>query len=280
MNSERQGLHLLDSRVPNSNDLELLMSNSAFLWGMSAFTTGLITHGEMPFYEAHLQRLLSTTKWLWEDVNSDLVEEHWITSVEHLGNSALGSEDYRFRFAFFRDKQRELHSILSLDPFVQDSIDSVSLILRPSPIHYSCREANPKVGTYLDTFREQSRESETILFYNTEDLVLETSVANIVFYRREDKCFVLPVAPGEILQGIGIRYGLAGLNLSEEYIKRDQLKGFDSAFIINSLRGPQPVVSLDGRSLVLDEELTLLIKKQFELNKKETQRKIWPKENT
>lgn len=278
MNSERQGLHILDSRCPDFSDLELLMSNSAFLWGMSAFTTGLISNGEMPFYQDHLRRLVNSARWLWNTDLSSVINELWEHSLLKLDKQQVGPGSWRFRFTLFQDQEKKLHSILSLYPYEQRSDEVISLVLKPSPCSYN-RASNPKVGSYLETFRLQASEESTILFYNESKEILETSVANVVFYDGEQKKFIAPFVEGQMLQGIGVTQGLKGLNLEIKKVQIDEVDRFVSAFVINSLRGPQPVVSLEGRALKVDNELISRVSHQFELNKKAGQRNIWAKVN-
>ncbi len=279
MNSERQNLYLLDGHKPNSNDLELLMSNSAFLWGMSVFTTGLISNGEIPFYDAHSKRLVDSAEWLWPGEFTSLIGQRWKEGFVSLDREIICEGQWRFRFTLFRDADKELHSLLSISPFQLEESKVHRLALALNPHGHQDRKSNVKLGNYLDTFRAQELKDETLLFYNHRDLILETAVANIIFYDERDDSFIAPYVSGEMLLGIGVEEGLKGLNSKMERVERKALDRFDSAFIINSLRGPQPVVSLDGQSLKVTDELCSRVREQFERNKIKSQRNIWAKEN-
>lgn len=281
MNCERQILYFLDGRAPNSRDLELLMSNSAFMWGMSAFTTARICEGALGFCAAHRERLVSSANWLWQGEFSDLVEHQWEEGLKLLTSQLLGQGLWRFRFTLFQDSSHEIHCLMALNPLRETSTSThkaeLNLLLREDPIHYKDRPNSPKLGSYLDRFRVQNGENETVLFYNADNLILETAVANILFYRESDQSFIAPFVENEMLQGIGMRYGLKGLNFIEQKVSKFDISDFDSAFLINSLRGPQPVLSLDRRKLQVREDLALLLREQFEKCSRKTQRNLWAK---
>ena len=70
-----------------------------------------------------------------------------------------------------------------------------------------------------------------------------------------------------------------GLRMEERSLNRDELSRFTHAFLINSLRGVQPVVNLDGRTLEVNDELCTRVSKVFNQNMKKTMRILWPTEN-
>ena len=85
-----------------------------------------------------------------------------------------------------------------------------------------------------------------------------------------------------MLLGIGLEQGLKGLSLRQESLNIEQLDKFTHAFVINSLRGPQPVLSL-GKSFLWKEDdisknLFQRVLKQFNQNIEKSQRKLWPME--
>ena len=268
MISDEKAHFILDSRVPSVEDLELLMTNSAFLWGKSAFTTALLIGKSLSFYDFHFERLVDTSSWLWDKQVNDKVSHYWKNSWKKVKEQGLLDQNrmWRVRFTLFEDSQKEIHSILSLFPYKAGGASFVELELIPMPIIYQGRVENLKLGSYLDTFREQDKAAGIPLFFNEQGRVLETPSANIIFYHRESDKFIYPYEQGEMLLGIGLRRGLEGLNLEKAHLNKDDLQHFDSAFIINSLRGPQPVVSLNGRKLIVSDDLSEKVSSQFKRN--------------
>ena len=288
MISVSPSLHLLDGRSPNREDIGLLLENSAYLWGSSVFTTALIHKGNLAFHDYHLKRLIESAKWLWsKDDLEEWITNSWNESLLHLREHHLKEEFYKLRFTLFKDPQNEIHSHLCLSPFSKGTM-GVELELTPVPIFFRRREEeltfDPKVGSYLETFRSWSQAQAMPLFYDKEGLVLETPISNIFFYNKKSKedVFIYPYVKGQMLLGIGLEQGLKGLSLRQESLNIEQLDKFTHAFVINSLRGPQPVLSL-GKSFLWKEDdisktLFQRVLKQFNQNIEKSQRKLWPME--
>jgi branched-subunit amino acid aminotransferase/4-amino-4-deoxychorismate lyase len=281
MNSERENFYLLDGEIPTIDSLDLLMANSAFLWGKSVFTTGSLSGGGISFYEEHLKRLENSLQWLWEKESFDSILNFWNRSWSRLDKNHFSKGEWRFRFTIFEDMNKKLHSVLSLNPFIRGELSSVKVDLCPVPVSFRNRIENLKLGSYLDTFREGDRQNGIPLFYNISGRVLETPISNIFFYRLKNNKeeFIYPNEKGEMLLGIGIRHGLEGLNLVESHIDKDEINKFSQAFLINSLRGPQPVISLNGYRLEVSDELTERVTHLFNHNLKKSQRRLWPLES-
>ncbi len=268
MISERRNHYILDLRTPDIQDLELLMNNSAFLWGKSIFTTALLRDDLLSFYDDHLERLKNSAAWLWGEPSLSKILELWNGSWKKLKEqSFLGKGCWRVRFTFFEDLNKEIHSLLALYPFKEEEgAKGVELNLSLMPIRYQGRVDNLKLGSYLDTFREQDRGSGLPLFYNEEGRILETSISNILFYSKSRDKFIYPYEEGQMLLGIGLRKGLEGLDLERSHISKDEINSFESAFVINSLRGPQPVLNLNGQKLREDTLLFERVLSQFKKN--------------
>jgi len=285
MISERQNIHLLDARVPSLEDLELFMSNSAFLWGKSVFTTALVCDGGLSFYQDHFERIMNSVQWLWGEAALVTSEKLWLSSLDQLPQllkSVNSQESWKLRFTFFEDSSKVLHSLLSLHPFESKNtleMKPLSLELKLMPARYRERIENIKLGSYLDTFRVQENMDNIPLFYNEEDQILETPTSNILFYDSFRDLFNYPYEAGEMLLGIGLKKGMDGLPIEKISLNKNDLSRFTHAFLINSLRGVQPVVNLDGRTLEVNEKLCTRVSKVFNQNMKKTMRILWPAEN-
>ncbi len=285
MISERQNIHLLDSRVPSLEDLELFMSNSAFLWGKSVFTTALVCDGGLSFYHDHFERIMNSVQWMWGEKALVACEKLWLSSLDQLTKRvelATSQESWRLRFTFFEDSSKAIHSLLSLHPFESKNIlemKPLSLELKLMPARYRERIENIKLGSYLDTFRVQENMDNIPLFFNDKNLILETPTSNILFYNSSRDTFHYPYEAGEMLLGIGMKKGMDGLPIEKMSLNKDELSRFTHAFLINSLRGVQPVVNLDGRTLEVNEKLCTRVSKVFNQNMKKTMRILWPTEN-
>jgi para-aminobenzoate synthetase/4-amino-4-deoxychorismate lyase len=104
----------------------------------------------------------------------------------------------------------------------------------------------------LDRFASAAAADELPLLLDADGAVLETSRAN-VFAARDGALFT-PPADGRIVPGIARRRTIelanaGGRDVHEERLSLDDLFAADEIFLTNSVRGVEPVRSIDGRDV-------------------------------
>lgn len=225
--------------------------NSAFLWGMSVFTTSLILDGQWGFSTSHLERLEKGKKWLFhEELNKDQMLDE-IREHSQFAQRDLSTESLRLRVTLFENQKKQhvdrLYQFQSFEDPRKTSL-SKSLTLKENPFIGQAKSDGVKLGSYGETYRLKSKSESDILFYDEKGFLLESTNANIVLKRKTDEQWVTPKKSSGVLLGIGLGKGLKDLSPTSDWIHKDELKEIDGAFLVNALRGIQPIGAIDGFS--------------------------------
>jgi len=104
----------------------------------------------------------------------------------------------------------------------------------------------------LDRFAASAAADELPLLLDADGAVLETSRANV--FAARDGALLTPPADGRIVPGIARRRTIelanaSGRDVREEQLSLDDLFAADEVFLTNSVRGVEPVHSIDGRDV-------------------------------
>ena len=104
----------------------------------------------------------------------------------------------------------------------------------------------------LDRFATSAAGDEVPLLLDTDGAVLEASRANVFAVR--NGTLLTPPADGRIVPGIARRRTIelasaSGQNVREEQLSLDDLFAADEVFLTNSVRGVEPVRSIDSRDV-------------------------------
>jgi hypothetical protein len=157
------------------------------------------------------------------------------------------SLDWRLRVTLYQNIQngiKELKVLASFTPFdfKCKEIDSVQTLNHLYGGDF--KSDDHKVGDYRMPFYWEERLGTPLLFCHEDGRVGEGSHANLLL-RNKSGTWYTPKLEEFILSGIGLRYGLEGLDFRETSIYREDLKEFDGAWFINSLRGPNPILKIN-----------------------------------
>lgn len=215
--------------------------------GRGVFTTVLVSDGEVVERAAHLHRLQTSTRALYGcDVPRGLDE-----AIDAAGERlALG----RLRIELVPDGER-------LEPQLVGREIAAELVLPGAAGALALRmvEVSGWSGAHKWSDRrmlEQLDERvapEGALLVDPARGVLETTRAN-VFAVRGDGTVVTPPADGGVLPGVARARVLAlaheqGLAVAEEPLATGVLTGASEAFTTGSVRGIEPIASVDGGAL-------------------------------
>jgi len=104
----------------------------------------------------------------------------------------------------------------------------------------------------LDRFAASAANNELPLLLDADGEVLEASRANV--FAARDGILLTPPADGRIVPGIARRRTIelanaGGQDVREEQLSLDDLFAADEVFLTNSVRGVEPVRSIDGRGV-------------------------------
>ena len=104
----------------------------------------------------------------------------------------------------------------------------------------------------LDRFAASTANDELPLLLDADGAVLEASRANVFAVR--DGTLLTPPADGRIVPGIARRRTIElanarGQKVREEHLSLDDLFAADEVFLTNSVRGVEPVRSIDGQDM-------------------------------
>lgn len=248
------------------SEMSIETQNSAFQWGMSTFTTALVTGGLLTFGEAHLDRLCQGAEWLFgEEVSRDSILDQIRKSFRLLDPNEQRS-DLRLRVTFYEDFSKGMTLDCHWAPFKKDK---VILKTHPEVSASLSKRQNIKIGNYSEEFRLKRKLNSEVLFYNDEKLVGECSVANILFlFEAKPHHWVDPVGNPNVLRGIGLTQGLKDQNLDKRKVHLPELKDVRSAALVNALKGVQIVDSIDGMELCTQSDAIEALQERFFINQK------------
>jgi len=202
------------------------------------FETLLVVNGEPVEVKAHLRRLAGSSRTLYGET---LPPE----AADRLRRVSAGLALGRVRLTVAPAAQRLICEARAerIDP---------RLHLPPWEEGADLRGHRLPGGLGEHKWADRSRLSdagEQPLLFDSEDKVLEAGWAN-VFSVRNGTLFTPPL-DGRILPGITRASvieiaGEEGIGIEERPVEREELLGADEAFLTSSIRGIQPVRSLDG----------------------------------
>ncbi len=243
--------------------------NRAFMYGESVFTTMRLVDGHVRAWDCHFDRLKKSVEFVY----GPFIEgEGWHTYLRDRLETRLEAEDGDkiIRLTLYREHDRGLQahglfSVLDLrvhvahflyDPARFEGkrfhLRTVPALSRPSwwPSYL-------KVGNYLETILSQRKfmgpDDDDILFVSHDEIVLESSVANI-FICRHDKLYTAPAGP-LVLEGVMRKRVLAKAHESFSSVQENEttmkeiLKA-DGVFGTNCIRGLFLVTRIDDHEII------------------------------
>ncbi len=249
--------------------IERMFEKRYELFGESVFTSFRSYEGSIPYLAKHLNRLWRHS---CQAFALSLSYEHFYElflknlSIEE---TALKKPNHYFRLTFFSNEPADLNiSYFDLDSFELNIItkplsktenQEQSLALEMSPFGASYPVL--KTGNYFPHlyFRRKAINSgyTDVLFYNEKGNILEASTSNIVFQFKEN--FLIPRS-SQIFEGITLMAfqdfcQQQSISYSEVEIHINDLEDFTGAFLLNSVKGPSKVISINDISFKSDDDM-------------------------
>jgi branched-subunit amino acid aminotransferase/4-amino-4-deoxychorismate lyase len=243
----------------NNKIKSLVFNNSAFLWADSVFTSGLVDHGQMTFWNAHRERLCYAYEWQFGLALKDwTLVENQIKKIMKTHLSFCG----RFRLTFFyQDSTEKAHWLLTLKPI--STVEPLSLKTCTIPFfsHAGGNNSRVKLGNYASFYRLKRLHKSELCWLDKENKVIETSHGNLLFYNSKNKKWVTPISRDLFIEGIGLRRGLNKLEISKEKIALEELSHFSAAYQVNAVYGPVPISKIDDITMPMSNEKLPTLKK-------------------
>ncbi|MCR9206135.1 MAG: aminotransferase class IV, partial [Halobacteriovoraceae bacterium] len=180
--------------------------------------------------------------------------------ISRTGNCSL-------RITLFEDDKGTLNFLTSLAPFQRDTKNPWERIDTYSYDHYSSfKKKNIKVGNYSESLIAHKNLLKPFIYLDSKEKLSEGPICNFVLFHEKEERWVTPVNEGKVLRGIGLKFGLEGLNIQEREISFSEKDRFSAMFAINALRGPLPVDVWDNRALTKSKFFEKKLKELFESN--------------
>jgi branched-subunit amino acid aminotransferase/4-amino-4-deoxychorismate lyase len=215
------------------------------------FETLLVLDGRPVELEAHLERLGASLEELFPDqTGSDLREE--------IERHAVETDRGALRVAVAPRGDAGLGAEFSIRKGHVDFV-SLSEANPPQPISLRGFSLGGGLGAHkwadrslLDEVQARLPTGTLPLIVDADGAVLEASRANL-FAVRDGALFTPPldsrILPGVTRARVLDLAGAAGLEAHETTLRRDDLLAADEVFLTGSVRGIEPVASLDGAAL-------------------------------
>ncbi len=239
--------------------------NRAFLYGESVFTTIRMENGRLKFWDLHFDRLKKGVEFLFGPFQD---QENWIPILKNRLESTIQHQDgdQVIRWTIYRHQARGLRKLnlisisdlkihVSIHAYEPERIGGQNIRLRTCPGFMKPHwwPEFLKAGSYLETILAQrvylTDHDDDVLFLSPNDLILESSVANI-FILKNNQLYTPPVGPN-VLDGIMRRKVLEIAaeyfdEVNEESTTLEQAIRADLVFGTNSIRGIFLIKSIDG----------------------------------
>jgi 4-amino-4-deoxychorismate lyase len=247
--------------------------NRAFMYGESVFTTLRVLNGIPQDWNLHFDRLRKGVEFMYGPFTDG---DDWVTLFRNRVETKFSNlnGDKVLRITVYRDAVRGLlrGSLVSISdikihfletPFTPERITGKPLKLRTCSVSMrpSWWPSYLKAGNYLETILSQKvylkPEDDDLLFLSPDELVLESSVANI-FIVRHDKLYTPPLGPN-VLDGVMRKKVIQAApdhfaNVEESSTTREQLIKADAVFGSNSVRGLFLVDRIDDYEISYSQE--------------------------
>jgi len=241
----------LNSRELENRDILTFLQGSAFLWGMSVFTTALVSKQRLIFGNAHIERLERGLGYLFEEAREPKQIENEIR--ESLHRSELfkdeQNESLKLRVTYFKDSSLKKLSLLIEVSEFKSNDEPVLLNSHEREERLRAFSQDIKIGNYAESFRLKNCLMSEVLFYNSEGYLEDSTIANVILRERETKEWKTP--QGDFFKGIALTHLLKEpqSKITPCKIHRNEQENFDALFLVNSLRGLIPVKRWDDLEL-------------------------------
>jgi len=214
------------------------------------FETLLVLDGHAVEVDAHVERLAASVSTLFDvRLSAD--------ARQSIDEGARGVRQGKLRITVVPNPAGHVEMAVSAD-----EVDSAQVF--PSPNRALALRSFVAAGglgshkwadrQLLDRFAASAADDELPLLLDANGTVLEASRANVFVSR--DGTLSTPPADGRIVPGIARRRTIelaraGGQDVREEQLSLDDLFAADEVFLTNSVRGVEPVRSIDGRDVSL-----------------------------
>lgn len=211
--------------------------DDGFFFGKGVFETIKVVNKNPMFLDLHLNRINNSLKFLKIEKN---------ISKEEVLNYINIIEENNFVLKLSVSDENTLFTTRKDNYITQDKNKRAKITLSNVRRNSTSHMVYHKSFNYYDNIIEKRKANEAgydeIIFLNERDFITEGAVSNI-FFVKENKLYTPSYKCG-LLKGTIREYLLKNYDVTEDYIKLEDLKDFDSSFICNSLMGVVEVESI------------------------------------
>ena len=223
------------------------------------FETMLGLNGKIPLIQHHfsrLQRGLDLLNWQRpSDLTMESVENWYRQEVD-----ATDTNHWRIRLSveLIQDKLQWSVSIEETPhPTKPFTLKSIRLTDHHNSVHEQLCKLSDRVIYKSAMKLAQLDEADDALLISKEGLVSETCIAGVLLLKN-GRLFTPDVSSGGI-RGVGLEFLKPLLisnliSIKERPLELESVLNADSVWLVNALRGPFPVKSIDGKSVSFNSE--------------------------
>lgn len=252
----------LDGRELSASECARLSAHPD--WKSGFFETMRLCKGEIPLWELHLDRLRTGFQMKGLEM-PDLGYLHRLLAF-------YNDNDYRCRFTILPGEAGKVSQAVTLHvlPAVQDSY---RLCTAPEPHPFEGADGTLvkwSARPFYDSMLSHAMAAgfDDALLYDQQGYASETCIANLLISGKDGALYT-PSERTLPLSGVGIRHLKSVLNMrpetaiTETLLTPHQLKDATAMWIVNALRGVQPITQLDQHLFSADDQITRYLSDLF-----------------
>lgn len=216
-----------------------IMMDEGYQFGLGVFETIAVENGKPLLMDWHLERLQHSLKSLGIRQSVSKEEIYSYLAQKECSHHAL---------KIIVSSQNKVFT-LRQNPYTKERLEE-GFDLEFSSVYRNetSRLTRHKTLNYGDCILEKRHATDLgvdeLLFLNSKGEICEGTVSN-VFFSKNGQLFTPPVSSG-LLPGIMRRFLIENFSVTEQVLKKDDLKEMEECFVTNSLMGIMPVKSLNG----------------------------------
>jgi len=226
------------------------MSN--FPEGRGIFETLKTNQNQPQFLELHLQRAVVSSQKVAIKIPS--IGEIANSIMTFLAQNPVPTEAGRLRIEFLESEE----IIFSHSPYERWT-EPALITTTGSRVNEKLENVGIKSLPYSENMdlinKARLLGFDEVIRFNLSNQVCEGATSNLLF--KIDGRWATPDLASGCLPGVTRALCLQWFEIQERAIQRDELADVESAFIISSLRGMQPVSSIGPHELVVDSAMVL-----------------------
>lgn len=226
----------------------VLATDSAFSLGRGCYSTARIRNGRARFAQHHAARLVRDARRL---ELGELDPEQVILALEETGRACFGDgSEGIVRVQASQDGDGGLHLTAvprSTGPEPATWTACISDVVHEGPMPWSGVKVSNHLLFAMASDRAKAAGFDEALLLDREGYLVEGSRSNVVVVFADGRSATPDLSRGGVA-GVGLRVlNERGAEIRVRHVSGSELTAASELIAVNAVRGPRPVVALDGR---------------------------------